>query len=63
LLIDKRKTIIAMFIYLSAAILTRVFAVKNAAWLVGADMDSYISRHFPDSLQVHGDHIQIAPPL
>ncbi len=42
MLIDKRKTIIAMFIYLSAAILTRVFAVKNAAWLVGADMDSYI---------------------
>ena len=24
---------------------------------------THVSRHFPDSLQVHGDHIQIAPPL
>ena len=27
------------------------------------EMQERLNRHFPDNLQIHGDHTQIAPPL
>lgn len=40
--VDRTKILLALVVYLGVAVLARVFAVENAAWIVGADMSAYI---------------------
>jgi hypothetical protein len=39
------------------------FKSQMEAERIRMDLDNSLSRHFPDSLQIDVDHIQIAPPL
>lgn len=40
--IAKRKLLVTFLVYACAVAIVRLFAVDNAAWLVGADMSAYI---------------------
>ena len=43
--------------------MTKNVGVGESAYRTYDVPEANLNRHFPDSLQVHGDHIQIAPPL